>query len=262
MTDECTIAQLPDSQIIDAAETAVDQNPQNAPSLVPVGAAGDFIVLPPERIAVLTSRKWAPKPTHLTVSFIEKTADDLCTRILSHMNAWARTTCITFVQAPAGTRGTVRITRNQGGYWSYLGTDILHIPTNQPTMCLEAFAMDTPESEYKRVVRHETGHTLGFPHEHMRKELVALLDPAKTYAYFKKTSGWDRATVDAQVFTTLDDRTLMETPPDKTSIMCYRFPGSITKDGQPIVGGSDIDPTDYAFAGKLYPKFTGGFDTI
>jgi len=55
------------------------------------------------------------------------------------------------------------------GYWSYLGTDILHIPKNRPTMCLENFSMDTLESEYKRVVRHETGHTLGFPHEHMRR---------------------------------------------------------------------------------------------
>ncbi len=36
--------------------------------------------------------------------------------------------------------------------------------------------MQTPESEYHRVVRHETGHTLGFPHEHMRKELVEKID--------------------------------------------------------------------------------------
>jgi hypothetical protein len=36
--------------------------------------------------------------------------------------------------------------------------------------------------------------------------------------------------------------------------MCYQIPGSITKNGQPILGGLDIDPTDYAFAAKLYPK--------
>jgi hypothetical protein len=46
----------------------------------------------------------------------------------------------------------------------------------------------------------------------------------------------------------------MGTPADQTSIMCYQLPGSITKDGQPIVGGTDIDQTNYAFAGKIYPK--------
>ena len=38
------------------------------------------------------------------------------------------------------------------------------------------------------------------------------------------------------------------------SIMCYQIPGSITKDGKPIVGGLDIDPIDFAFAGSIYPK--------
>ncbi len=55
--------------------------------------------------------------------------------------------------------------------------------------------MSTPESEYRRVVRHETGHTLGFPHEHMRKELVARLDPQKCYIYYRRF-GWDKRMVD------------------------------------------------------------------
>jgi hypothetical protein len=28
----------------------------------------------------------------------------------------------------------------------------------------------------------------------------------------------------------------------------------LTKNGKPIIGGKDIDPQDYAFAGKIYPK--------
>jgi hypothetical protein len=36
--------------------------------------------------------------------------------------------------------------------------------------------------------------------------------------------------------------------------MCYQIPGSITKDGKPIIGGLDIDDQDYAFAAKIYPK--------
>jgi hypothetical protein len=114
--------------------------------------------------------------------------------------------------------------------------------------------MDTPDSEYLRVVRHETGHTLGMPHEHMRKALIARIDPQKAYAYFLETFNWSKTTVDQQVLTPLDEKTLMATPPDQTSIMCYQLPGTITRDGEPIVGGTDINATDFAFAGKIYPK--------
>jgi hypothetical protein len=40
--------------------------------------------------------------------------------------------------------------------------------------------------------------------------------------------------------------------------MCYQLPGSITRDARPIVGGIDINPTDFAFAGKIYPKAKPG----
>jgi hypothetical protein len=121
-------------------------------------------------------------------------------------------------------------------------------------MNLQGFSLNTPDSEYARVVRHETGHTMGFPHEHMRKELVNRIDPAKAYAYFLRTQGWDKKTVDAQVLTALADNTIMGTPPDQTSIMCYQLPGAITKDGKPIIGGLDINTTDFTFAAKIYPK--------
>jgi hypothetical protein len=249
----CTPKALPARLLVKAAETAVRINPVNAPSFAAFGAAAaDFQVMEPARIAVLTSKYWGPTPRQLTVSFLESTPADLRARIISHMNAWTKTACISFV-ATSGT-GDVRISRGPGGYYSYLGTDILHIPRNRQTMNLEAFTMNTPESEYKRVVRHETGHTLGAPHEHMRKALVARIDPQKAYAYFLRTQGWNKAMVDAQVLTPLSEVSLMSTPADQTSIMCYQLPGSITRDGTPILGGVDINPTDYAFMGKIYPK--------
>ena len=121
-------------------------------------------------------------------------------------------------------------------------------------MNLQGFTMNTSESEYKRVVRHETGHTLGFPHEHMRKALVERIDPAKAYEYFRRKQGWEPRMVDQQVLTPLDERSIMGTPADQTSIMCYQLPGSITRDGKPILGSMDINQTDYAFAGRIYPK--------
>jgi hypothetical protein len=249
----CTPKTLPKRLLVKAAATAVGINPVNAPMFGPLAeVAADFQITDPLRIAVITSKYWGPTPRRLTVSFLESTPANLRTRIVSHMNSWTRTGCISFVET-SGT-GDVRISRGSGGYYSYLGTDILHIPKNRQTMNLQGFTMNTPESEYRRVVRHETGHTLGFPHEHMRKTLVARIDPQKAYDYFLRTQGWDKAMVDAQVLTPLDERTLMGTPADQTSIMCYQLPGSITRDGRPITGGVDIDPSDYTFAGKIYPK--------
>ena len=44
---------------------------------------------------------------------------------------------------------------------------------------------------------------------------------------------------------------------DPKSIMCDQIPGEITKNGKPIVGGLDIDVSDYKFAGQIYPKTPG-----
>jgi hypothetical protein len=204
------------------------------------------------RLTLTTSKYWGPRPKQLSVSFVEATPADLRARIVSHLNAWTQTAGISFAET-SGT-GEVRVSRGSGGYYSYLGTDIRLIPQNRQTMNLQGFTINTPEAEYRRVVRHEAGHTLGFPHEHMRKALVDRIDPVKAYAYFLRTQGWDQTMVDQQVLTPLGGNSIIGTEPDQDSIMCYQLPGEITYDGQPIRGGLDINATDYAFAGLIYPK--------
>jgi len=249
----CTIKAVPRRLVVRAAETAVKINPANGLVFGRMVEAQGMMAPEPARIALLVAKYWGPTPRRLTVSFMETTPADLRRRLVSHMNAWTRTGCIEFVETQ-GT-GQVRVSRGRGGYWSYLGTDILHIPNNRPTMNLEAFTMNTRDSEFKRVVRHEAGHTLGFPHEHMRRQLIARLDREKTYAYFLRTQGWDRATVDAQVLTSLDERSIRGTTnADQDSIMCYQLPGEITTDGRPIRGGLDIDASDFDFCGRIYPR--------
>jgi hypothetical protein len=245
----CTPKSLPKSLLERAAKTALEENPVNAPMLAQLGD----LELTPLDIAVLTSKYWGAARRRLTVSFMETTPADLRRRILSHMNAWNRTVGITFAET-AGV-GQIRISRGSGGYYSYLGTDCLHIPRSRQTMNLQGFTMSTSEAEFTRVVRHETGHTLGAHHEHMRRAIVARIDREKAYRYFGgPPNNWSRQTVDQQVLTPLEERSLMATPADQTSIMCYQLPGSITRDGRPILGGRDITANDYAFMGRIYPK--------
>jgi hypothetical protein len=254
----CTPKRLPVELLVSAARTAVEINPLNHPPLYRLTRVLPDFKPTPERIAVITTKYWGVKGVRLTVGFMDNPPADLRKRILKHMNAWSDTANVKFVETR--TDPQVRIARlggADGGYWSYLGTDILHIPKNAQTMNLEAFSMQTPESEYHRVVRHETGHTLGFPHEHMRKALVDKIDSAKAIAYFERTQGWSEEEVRQQVLTPLEESSLRGTKADPKSIMCYQIPGSLTKDGKPIVGGKDIDKSDAAFAADIYPKKSG-----
>src|SRR5581483_12516016 len=161
----CTPRSLPVPQLAVAARRAVQVNPANAVQhriveRTPVGQRGG-----PRRLAVVIGRRWPATGVRLTVQFLDNPPADFRKRIVKHMNAWAKSSNVQFTE----TRGTgqVRISRvdsppDLAGYWSYIGTEILDVKAGEATMNLEAFTMKTPESEYHRVVRHETGHTLGF----------------------------------------------------------------------------------------------------
>ena len=172
------------------------------------------------------------------------------------MNAWGAFCNVQFTETAANPQ--VRIARTGGdGYWSYLGTDVLHIAAGQPTMNLDSFTMNTADSEFHRVIRHETGHTLGFPHEHLRKEIVNRIDRAKALQHFESTQGWSEAMVIAQVLTPLDDSALVKTAQaDIHSIMCYWLPATIMTDNVAVDGGTDIDALDAQFSSGVYPQLT------
>jgi hypothetical protein len=253
----CTPRSLPRDKWIEAAERAVAVNPANHPRMERLVRAMPDIKLDRLRIAVVTAKYWGAEGVKLTVGFLDNPPQDLRKRILLHMNAWAKTANVQFVESRVSPQ--VRIARidqgEQAGYWSYVGTDILSIPKNEPTLNLEAFTMQTPESEFHRVVRHETGHTLGFPHEHMRRELVNKIDRQKAIDYFGATQGWSPEEVEQQVLTPIEEASIRGTAhADPHSIMCYQIPGTLTKDGKPIVGGRDIDKKDYKFVGAIYPQ--------
>lgn len=260
----CYIRQLPPHLLVESARIAVEENPANHPpvhalaAVVTTALVGSDIT-PIQRIAVMTSKYWGAKGVKLGVYFVDTADSSLKNRILSHMNAWGQQgrANVVFLEASAGT-AQVRLARQASGYWSYLGVDILSIPRGEQTMNLQQFTMSTPESEYLRVVRHETGHTLGAPHEHMRSEIIKRLDPAKTIAYFKQFQGWSAEETRQQVLTPVNEASLLTpTPADEESIMAYQLPASITKDNRPVVGGSNINQRDADYVARIYPGSVG-----
>ncbi len=254
----CRTKVLTPDQEMRARRRSVEINPANADELrrirrTPVGVLGG-----PRRLAVVIGRKWPESGVRLSVQFLDNPQRELRDRILLHMNAWAKGANIRFDETSS--TGQVRISRldapeDVAGFWSYIGTEILGIEGDQPTLNLQGFTMDTPEAEFRRVVRHEAGHTLGFEHEHMREALVKKIDRRKAIAYFDRTQGWSKEETISQVLQPLSKASIMGTlETDPLSIMCYQIPGAITKDGKTISGGKDINVRDFEFAGKVYPK--------
>jgi hypothetical protein len=254
----CTPRSLPKAKLHAAAAHAFSQNPSNRMPIEKLLRLVPSFTPTPDAVAILRGKYWGKRGVRLAVSFLEDATLELRRRIVAHMNAWQRRADVRF--ALADRDGDVRIAFSGdptwGGYWSYVGTDILAIDADQPTMNLEGFTMDTPEAEFRRVVRHEAGHTLGFVHEHMRAELVARIDREKAIKHFGLTQGWSPDEVEAQVLTPIENGSLIGNPdPDPDSVMCYQLPATILKPGMPVIlGGTDITDSDHLWAGKLYPK--------
>lgn len=251
----CTLRHLPKEQRVAAAVHAVTTYAKNLPAGVSIDDLGN---VDSDRLAIVVNKWWGPS-VDLTVGFLDNPCRELRDKILLHMNAWARDASVRFHEVKTDPK--VRISRltdtdlpGFGGYWSYEGTDIDQIADDEPTMNLEGFASATPDSEFRRVVRHEAGHTLGFPHEHLRQELVARLDRKKVIAAYMATQGWTEQDVIDQVLTPLEESSIFGTATDETSIMCYQIDGDLTLDGTPILGGIDINKTDQGFASLVYPR--------
>lgn len=262
----CSIKELPKEQQEAAYHEAITENPANrtAYEMMPqvLGSLGPAFeealksvddIMDPQAFVVLSSKYWGSTGADLTVSFLDSPNVATREKILAYANKWGEFCNVKFRWSQSG--GRVRIDRSRDGYWSYLGKDIDRIAAGQPTMNLEGFTERTPDSEYMRVVCHEFGHTLGAPHEHMLPEIISLLDEAKTISYFQRYQGWNAATTRAQVLTPISRASVLGSPgADVMSIMCYQLPGSITKNGKPIPGGSTFTSIDKDWANRLYPK--------
>ena len=233
--------------------------PDNVPPWVNIEGIEDVDPAKRPRLGLVIKLRWPKAGVRLTVGFLDNPESELRRKILAYANKWNKTANIEFVETQSDVASAdVRIARvERDGHWSWLGIDILHHP-GEPTMNLDGFTMRTPASEFDRVVCHEFGHTLGFPHEHLRSQLVELLDRERTIAYFMRTQGWTRREVIFQVLTPIEESSILGTAnADQESIMSYQIHGECTKSGKPIPGGKKINATDYAFAALEYPKPAG-----
>ncbi|PPQ99814.1 hypothetical protein CVT24_009641 [Panaeolus cyanescens] len=247
----CLERELSDEHLIPAAQRAIEINPDNAPP----GHSPNARMT--NRLALITSKKWGPAP-RFKVVFVERTPADLRSRIVGHMNAWSRYCNVEFREDMKNPTSTVRVSLLGKDYSSYLGTDINHHQGPQDaTMWLGGFNMDHPESEFRRVVRHETGHTLGFHHEHLRRDIVKWIDEKKAIKHYSAgKNGWKEKKIRDNVLTPLNENDLTATKEvDGDSIMCYFIGGLLLPNAPHFAGGRDISRKDAKLAREIYPMY-------
>jgi len=159
----------------------------------------------------------------------------------------------------------IRISFDQPGYWSALGTASLHYyRLDEATMNLQSFDQLTGDQVKQErpasIVYHEFGHALGLHHEHQSP--ASTCDSEFDWDYIYKKFGeppnaWDKATVDNNMRVLWDPDALM-TEYDPNSVMKYYFDAKMFKAGDKAKcyspgENTKISPVDYGTLAYMYP---------
>jgi serralysin len=214
---------------------------------------GDPYEKPTTKMAVIRGKRWKAGMT-LRVKFLEGDPA-IQKRVEEKAKDWENYANLKFDFVSDGD-AHIRIAFQTDGSWSYLGTDALGIPQNEPTMNYGWLETDTPDEEYSRVVKHEFGHALGCIHEHQNPAANIPWDREAVYRYYMGSpNNWTREQVDHNLFARYSRNITNFTNLDPTSIMLYPIPAQFTLNRQAIgARNSDLSKVDKVFIQEQYPS--------
>jgi hypothetical protein len=236
---------------LEAADRAIAENPANAPSLrvrPGMGVASRDRM----RAALVTAKKWANGRT-LRVRFLDGDAT-VQAKLQPYVHQWSEFANLKFEFGTAAD-AEIRISFRQPGSWSYIGTDALGIPRNEPTMNFGWLTATTSDTEYSRVVIHEFGHAIGLIHEHQNPSGNIPWDKPKVYKYYMgPPNNWTKQDVDRNLFQKYSAIETQFSQFDPRSIMLYPIPNEHTIGDFAVGWNTVLSDTDRSFIATMYPK--------
>lgn len=183
---------------------------------------------------LLTGKRWKRGRT-IRIGFMDG-SPYLKNQVKEWGSKWLNKANLNFSWTSNWRDAEIRITFTRGGSWSYIGTDNLVVSKTSPTMQFGWLTDQSSEDEIKSVVMHEFGHMLGLGHEHQHPRGNINWNKPRVYDYYKRTDGWDKAQVDAQVFALYSLTQTNYSAYDKDSIMHYAIPKELLLDPSDAVG--------------------------
>lgn len=236
----CTTRRLHPGLAGYAAEAAIRENAGNHPLGLAALAGPER-----EKAALVTSSQWAPGKT-LRVRFVGGSKADR-DEVVTAMGEWSQYAAVTFAVVGQGD-AEIRVAFVQGGgSWSYIGTDALMVPANEPTMNIGW------TNDYARSL-HEVGHSLGLIHEHQNPLAKIPWNIPAVLAYYQgPPNSWPSDEIIRQVISP-ETRPLTNGGYDRNSIMEYPIPVELVTDPGFAVGWNQkLSPGDKDFIARMYP---------